>query len=487
MTVALTPKSARYAPSGLLALAPQAHGLDFIVGAPAAAIAPNATVVDICGPLTFAGWLFDTYDAIESRVAAACLTDAPYVILRVNSPGGEVAGAFDCARAIKAIAKASNKKLIVWCAAMCASAAYALASAADEIWVSDSAEIGSIGVINAMCDETAQDAAKGVKYAIIASGAHKADGNPHLPITEAVLERKQAQVNQMAEIFFSLVKANRGIEAKPLEAGIFVGEAAVTHGLADRVSTWAELITAIGANQVGSIPTLGANLSETASRGAIPKSIMAKADDEKPNKDEDATRAALVADSNSDDEKKATRAKKALAAYDKDEEPEKEKAAVAAAPSAEFPDKDKKDDKDAVAAANAATADFARSLALANARVAALEAKAALEDRNSFVASRPDISKEMWGSFAALPLDTVKSIVATIPKGEFKSVVEVTDAPLRGGRASLGSMTAAEALASLPPNPELDARMGLSKIEYGVEEHGNVLVLGASRVVGVKK
>jgi ClpP class serine protease len=465
-------ETARFAPNGPLALDPKAFGLDFLIGrpdvGPALVADGKAAVVRVCGPLCFSGFLFDTYDAIRGRVRAALASEAECVILQIDSPGGEVAGCFDCARGIRADAEAAKKRLIVFVASQACSAAYALASACSEIWVSDTAVVGSIGVIHEMQSVARADKAAGADFAFVTSGTKKAYGNPHTPLSEEALAETQRTVDATAARFFELVRGWRAFDPEPLQAGVLVGADAVARGLADRVGTFDALVGAIQA------PTAQAATSAEASR----------MDPEK--KDQDATRAALVKDSNSDDAKVSSRAKKALAAYDKGDEDEKDdKASKAEAPAASAPaaakaeDDEKKDDK-AIAAASS----LAASLAASDARIKALEAaiaagaaRAAAEERATFMASNANLPEALLKSLEGLPLDACKRIVAAVP-AQFRSQAITPEV-----NATLGAHQGEGARAEFMASP-LAARMGAKKTELVcvTDPNTNVQQFGLQKV-----
>lgn len=464
-------ETARFAPNGLLALDPKAFGLEFLIGrpdpGPALVADGKAAVVRICGPLCFSGFLFDTYDAIRGRVRAALASEAECVILAIDSPGGEVAGCFDCARGIRADADAAGKRLIVFVASQACSAAYALAAACSEIWCSDTAVLGSIGVIHEMQSVARADATSGHDFAFVTSGSKKAYGNPHTPLSEEALAETQRTVDATAARFFDLVTGFRPALKEPqaLQAGVLVGAAAVTRGLADRVATWDALVGAIQAT--------------TPSKDARGTGSM---DPEK--KDEDATRAALVKDSNSDDAKKAARAKKALAAYDDGDDDEKKKdeaSSQAAAPAAAKAEDEKKDDK-AIAAASS----LAGALAASEARIKALEAdvaaskaKAAADERAAFLAQHAGLPAALLASLEGLPLDACRKIVASIPP-QFQSRAVTPEAHATRG-AGTGDATVAKAEFLASP---LAARMGAVKTERVVEmdQSGTVQLFGVQKV-----
>jgi ClpP class serine protease len=437
-----------------------------------------AAVVTIDGPLETAGWLFDNYDNIRARVAQALASDAECVVLKVASPGGDVFGCFDTARALRGMARAAGKKLYGFTEGMACSAAYALISAADEISVSESGVLGSIGVIATLIDASEQIRSQGLKPAIITSGKRKADGNPMIPLSKEAREAAQDSVDAMAGVFFALVREHRGIDARPLEAGTFVGAAAKEHGLADRVESFDQLLARLAiAKSEG--PTLS-------SMSGIAPSASAKAADapeEEKKKDADA-RAALKSEADSDDPKKAARAKKALAAYDEKDE-EKASAEFPPAKDDEKKDDDKKDAKKAKAEASsdvAATAALGAELAARDERILALEAEA----RDALFASRPDLSEGFRKACATMSIPQLKELLAATPapKGAPAKVAAAeTAAPTRG----IGQGSDAPSADRLPKAEaqELDRLMGIASYEkIDAVDTGVVQSFGVQKVKG---
>jgi len=205
----------------------------------------DVAVVDVSGPLAQRAWscmgMFggDGYDSILQRVQAA-LDDrqTAAVVLRMDSPGGEVAGCFECVRALRVAGAAAGKPLVAAVDELCASAAYALACACDAIVAPDTGCVGSVGVILALTERSTQLATAGVTTNVITSGAAKADGHPALPMSPDARARLQAEVDHLAGVFHAEVAAARGMTAaavRGLEAQCFYGAAAVAAGLADQV------------------------------------------------------------------------------------------------------------------------------------------------------------------------------------------------------------------------------------------------------------
>ena len=120
------------------------------------------------------------------------------------------------------------------------SAAYAIASAADRLYVTRTGEVGSIGVVAVHVDETGADAKAGLAWTFVFAGERKVDGNAHEPLSERARATIQADVDQLYSEFCTLVAANRKLDAavvRGTDAAIYRGELAVRAGLADRVGT----------------------------------------------------------------------------------------------------------------------------------------------------------------------------------------------------------------------------------------------------------
>jgi signal peptide peptidase SppA len=188
-----------------------------------------------------------SYGAVEREFRALIANPSVRgVLLQVDSPGGQVNGMLDLARVIRSAGQAKPVWAIADDAAL--SAAYALASGASRVLVTESGWVGSIGTIAARRDHSAADAQSGQRVEFFTSGAHKTDGNPAVPLTDPERKRLQAKVDQMGALFHELVATHRGMAVdavRDLEAGAFIGAKAVEAGLADSVATLPEAIAAL--------------------------------------------------------------------------------------------------------------------------------------------------------------------------------------------------------------------------------------------------
>lgn len=351
-------------------------------------------VVTICGPMTKSGgWWGDSYEDIRERAQAAFGSSAEAVCLRIDSPGGDLAGCFELAHDLRAMKEGSGKRLVAFTDGDCCSGAMALASPADEIVATPQAFLGSIGVWAALVDATASDALWGIKVVIASSGEHKADWNPHVPMTEEAFNRLQAQVVAQAELFFSLVSENRGVSVDALRAlkgAAPFGQAALAAGLCDRlVPSWSAFLSGDDAMSVKS-----KNSKYDEAMGAL--------------------RAA--AEEDSEDGKKA---KKALSAIDKEGEESEE-------------DKKKKKDDEEKAAAKKVEEDKEKEKAQATitslaATVQALQtdlterdrkaaAAADTQARAAIFAKRPDLNETVRTALETMPTAALEKAIEAMPR-----------------------------------------------------------------------
>ena len=121
----------------------------------------------------------------------------------------------------------------------CASAAYYIAVAADQIFVDKASVVGSIGVLMDGFGFTGLMDKLGVERRLMTAGQNKGFLDPFSPQTEKQKEFAQSMLNQIHQQFIGAVKAGRGDRLKETPetfSGLFwTGEQAVNMGLADHL------------------------------------------------------------------------------------------------------------------------------------------------------------------------------------------------------------------------------------------------------------
>ncbi len=216
-------------------------------GSSESASSDHIEIIRIAGILTNRISWTANYREIGSMIQAAADDPAvDHIVLDIESPGGEAGGVFDLSDLIYSL---RDKKPITAIAGEYAfSAAYAIASAAHEVIVSRTAEVGSVGVVMMHRDLSEAHSKAGINVSLIHAGAHKVDGNPFQKLPKSVQDRWQHEVNDIYNIFVETVARNRGLSSQAVrktEALTYAGHKAVTAGLADRVESHQTTISKI--------------------------------------------------------------------------------------------------------------------------------------------------------------------------------------------------------------------------------------------------
>lgn len=185
------------------------------------------------------------YDYIEKAFQRGLRDDAVKgFALIIDSPGGEVAGNFELVD--KIYGWRDEKPIRAFAADNAYSAAYSIASAADDITVTRSGGVGSIGVVTAHVDWSEAMSDMGVKVTFIHAGKHKVDGNPYQKLPESVKDRIQVRVDKLYGVFTSTVARNRGMDegdVRGTEALTYDAEQGTENGLADKIGALEEEMT----------------------------------------------------------------------------------------------------------------------------------------------------------------------------------------------------------------------------------------------------
>jgi signal peptide peptidase SppA len=248
------------------------------------AMVDGVAVIEVSGVLVHRGaWIGQSsgqtsYEGIAAQLGAAASDPAVRgIALEIDSFGGEVAGVFDLADAIRAARSA--KPVWAFVAEHAFSAGYALASQADRIILPRTGALGSIGVVVMHADLSGQLSDAGVTVTLIHSGAHKVDGNPYAPLPDPVRARIQSEIDSIRILFAQTVAAGRGRRltadaALATEAECYRGTDAVAAGLADEVSDPASAFATFAAAVNGRGATRSAGPGRPAKSQLSKESIM---------------------------------------------------------------------------------------------------------------------------------------------------------------------------------------------------------------------
>lgn len=191
--------------------------------------------------------LFHSTSTIWARRAVRNAVNAEHVrgiILRIDSPGGTVAGTADLARDISKAAKV--KPVTAYVEDIGASAAYWIASQANRVVSNSTALIGSIGTFVVVDDSSEAAKKQGVKVHVLRAGAFKGRTVPGVKIDREVLDYLQATIDGLNQFFLRDVAAGRKLNSRQLAAvsdgRVHVGNDARRLGLIDGVESFDDAV-----------------------------------------------------------------------------------------------------------------------------------------------------------------------------------------------------------------------------------------------------
>lgn len=230
-----------------------------------------------------ASWMTEVCDMTSTQQFAQWVRDAQAdenvdtILFDVDSPGGDAKGNAEAVAIIRA--NRGKKRMIAVVTGIGASAAYYVASAADELVVSPSSEVGSIGTFTVHQENTEYYKEIGVAFTVIRAGANKAVGNPYEKLGDKGKAQIQERVDAMNAQFVDDVAANRGVSSETVNANfgqgkVLMGQAAVAAGLADRVATLEQVLSEFNTRPVGGPSSKPAPTTDTTQ----PQETMTMAD-----------------------------------------------------------------------------------------------------------------------------------------------------------------------------------------------------------------
>lgn len=201
---------------------------------------PHTAVVDIKGEIASGAEASAEY-VIASLRSAFEDEGSKAVVLLVNSPGGSPVQAGIINDEIVRLKAKHGKPLYAVVEETCASAAYYIVSAADEIYVDKASIVGSIGVLMDGFGFTGTMEKLGVERRLLTAGENKGFLDPFSPQTEKQRAYAQAMLDQIHQQFITVVKAGRGDrlqETPEIFSGLFwTGQQAIDLGLADKLGS----------------------------------------------------------------------------------------------------------------------------------------------------------------------------------------------------------------------------------------------------------
>lgn len=207
----------------------------------------GVAVIPVTGPIfRYANLFTEISGATSTQVLATDIQTAlddpqiKAIALNADSPGGEATGINELAEMI--YQARGTKPIKAYVGGQAASAMYWIASAADEVIVDDTAQLGSVGVVLSLRKREDRPGEK--SYEIVSSNAP--NKRPDME-TEAGRAQLQTRTDELASVFLDKVARNRNIPREEVndrfrQGGIATGALAVEAGMADRLGSLESLI-----------------------------------------------------------------------------------------------------------------------------------------------------------------------------------------------------------------------------------------------------
>lgn len=205
-----------------------------------------AAVIPVIGSLVQrSSWLGSlsglvSYAQIEQSFSHALADQSvEEIVFEMDTPGGEVAGAFDLAERI--YSARDEKPTTAIASEFAASAGYLLASAAGTVVLPATGSVGSIGVVAAHVDRSREMEKRGIAVTFVYAGDKKIDGNPYQKLSDRAKAEWQDDIDEIYGMFVAAVARHRGMSesaVRATQAGMFMGRKAVDAKLADRINTF---------------------------------------------------------------------------------------------------------------------------------------------------------------------------------------------------------------------------------------------------------
>ncbi len=202
----------------------------------AAVTTPHTAVIEIKGEIA-SGAQASAENVLSSLKTAFEDRGAQAIVLLIDSPGGSPVQAGIINDEITRLKAVHNKKVYAVVEETCASAAYYIAAAADDIYVDKASLVGSIGVLMDGFGFTGLMEKLGIERRLLTAGSNKGMLDPFSPQDEAQRAYIQSMLNEIHTQFIAVVKKGRGERLKEtpdtFSGLVWSGQQAVNLGLAD--------------------------------------------------------------------------------------------------------------------------------------------------------------------------------------------------------------------------------------------------------------
>ena len=186
---------------------------------------------------------FTSYEKLYSQFEKQVDMGVEKLVLNVDSGGGSAFSCFEMASQVKDLAVANNIPIYAYVDGLSASAADAWSSIADEIVSRPDSEIGSVGVVVQLVNNSKMLEKTGITRKFITYGENKVPFDDSGEFSKKFLQSIQDKVNKTGLQFNSFVAKNRNMQVEDViatQAEVYDAEDALEIGFIDKIMTKSE-------------------------------------------------------------------------------------------------------------------------------------------------------------------------------------------------------------------------------------------------------
>lgn len=179
-----------------------------------------------------------SYQGLKKKFESQIEMGIQSCVMMINSGGGECFGAWSTANYVQKLARQHNIKLIAYVNGTSASAAYVWASVADKVISHPLGQVGSIGVVVQLYNDSKMLDKMGVERSFVCAGGNKIPFDKQGNFTETFVKDLQDSVDKTYAKFVNHVAVNRNLTEQQVintNASVFDADVALTLGLIDDV------------------------------------------------------------------------------------------------------------------------------------------------------------------------------------------------------------------------------------------------------------
>ena len=186
---------------------------------------------------------FTSYEKLYSQFEKQVSMGIEKVVLNVDSGGGEARTAFEMADQFKSLAVENNIPIYAYVDGLSASAAFLWSSIADEIVARPDSEIGSVGVVVQLVNNSKMLENKGITRKFITYGENKVPFDENGEFSKQFVKSIQDKVNKTGIQFNKFIARNRNMQVEDViatQAEVYDAEDALAVGFIDKIMTKSE-------------------------------------------------------------------------------------------------------------------------------------------------------------------------------------------------------------------------------------------------------